>query len=120
MCSTDEQLVAQTLAGDRDAFGDLVHKYQEMVFAYVFQRVRNEVDAQDVVQEIFLRAYRSLYNPRQPDRLQSWLYTIMSNECNRWLARTAKTRQREVLLEDAADDDLQVEPAHTVPPRDGA
>ena len=40
---------------------------------------------------------------------------ISSNECNRWLARTAKTRQREVLLEDAADDDLQVEPAHTVP-----
>ena len=39
----------------------------------------------------------------------------MSNECNRWLARTAKTRQREVLLEDAADGDLRVEPEHTVP-----
>ena len=92
MCSTDEQLVAQTLAGDRDAFRALVHKYQETVFAYVFQRVRNEVDTQDVMQEVFLRAYRGLYNLRHPHRFRSWLYTIMSNECNRWLARTAKTR----------------------------
>lgn len=77
--------------------------------------MRNEVDAQDVIQEVFLRAYRGLYNLRHPHRFRSWLYTIMSNECNRWLARTAKTRQREVLLENAADDDLQVEPAHAVP-----
>ena len=115
MCSADEQLVSQTLAGDRDAFGVLVHKYQEMVFAYAFQKVRNEIDAQDVTQEIFLRAYRSLYKLRHPHRFRSWLYSIMSNECNRWLARAAKTRRREVLLEDAADDDLRVEPAHTVP-----
>ena len=39
MYSADEQLVSQTLAGDRDAFGVLVHKYQDMVFAYVFQKV---------------------------------------------------------------------------------
>ena len=110
-----EQLVAQTLAGDRDAFGVLVHRYQEMVFAYACQKVKNEVDAQDVMQEVFLRAYRHLYELRHLHRFRSWLYTIMSNECNRWLARAAKTRRREVLLEDAADDDLRVEPAHTVP-----
>ena len=120
MYSADEQIVSRTLAGDRDAFGILVHKYQEMVFAYAFQKVRNEADAQDVMQEVFLRAYRNLYALRHPHRFRSWLYTIMSNECNRalWLARAAKTRQREVLLADAADDEPRVEPAQTVPAED--
>ena len=114
MYSADEQVVSQTLAGDRDAFGVLVHKYQEMVFAYAFQKVRNEADAQDVMQEVFLRAYRNLYALRHPHRFRSWLYTIMSNECNRWLARAAKTRQRETMLADAEDNDVGVEPAYAV------
>ena len=82
MYSADEELVSQTLAGDRDAFGVLVHKYQEMVFAYAFQKVRNETDAEDVMQEVFLRAYRNLYALRHPHRFRSWLYTITPNECN--------------------------------------
>ena len=115
MYSADEQLVSQTLAGDRDAFGVLVHRYQEMVFAYAFQKVRNEVDAEDIMQEVFLRAYRNLYSLRHPHRFRSWLYTIMSNECNRWLARAAKTHRSEVQLAHASDDDLRVQPGHTVP-----
>ena len=114
MYSADEQFVSQTLAGDRDAFGVLVHKYQDMVFAYAFQKVRNEADAQDVTQEVFLRAYRNLYALRHPHRFRSWLYTIMSNECNRWLARAAKTRQREMMLADAGDDKQSGDLTHAV------
>ena len=113
MYSPDEKLVAQTLAGDRDAFGVLVHKYQDMVYTYAFQKVRNEADSQDITQEVFLRAYRHLCKLRHPHRFRSWLYTIMSNECNRWLARITEKRQREIALEDATDDALQIEPAHT-------
>ena len=115
MHSTDEQLVSRTLAGDQDAFGELVHKYQQMVFAYAFQKLRNEVDAQDVMQEVFLRAYRNLYGLRHPHRFRSWLYAIMSNECNRWLARAAKIRRHQVQLAQSSGDDLRVEPAYTVP-----
>lgn len=115
MYSSDEKLVSQTLAGDRDAFGLLVRKYQGMVHTYAFQKVRNEADSQDISQEVFLRAYRHLYQLRHPHRFRSWLYTIMTNECNRWLTRVSKKRQREIALEDATDDALQVEPAHTVP-----
>ena len=115
MQSPDEKLVSQTLAGDRDAFGVLVHKYQNMVYTYAFQKVRNEADSQDIAQEVFLRAYRHLCKLRHPHRFRSWLYTIMSNECNRWLARATETRRREIALEDASDDALQVEPAHAVP-----
>ena len=115
MRSDDEKLVSQTLTGDRDAFGVLVHKYQEMVYAYAFQKVRNEEDAQDITQEVFWRAYHHLYQLRQPHRFRSWLYTIMSNECKRWLVSVIKMRQRETALADAADDALRIEPAHTVP-----
>ena len=115
MRSDDEKLVSQTLSGDRDAFGVLVHKYQEMVYAYAFQKVRNEEDAQDVTQEVFWRAYHGLYQLRQPHRFRSWLYTIMSNECKRRLMSVIKTRQRETALEDATDDALRIEPMHTAP-----
>ena len=115
MRSDDEKLVSQTLSGDRDAFGVLVHKYQEMVYAYAFQKVRNEEDAQDITQEVFWRAYHGLYQLRQPHRFRSWLYTIMSNECKRRLVSVIKTRQRETALEDATDDALRIEPMHTTP-----
>ena len=115
MRSDDEKLVSQTLSDDRDAFGVLVHKYQEMVYAYAFQKVRNEADAQDITQEVFWRAYHGLYQLRQPHRFRSWLYTIMSNECKRRLVSVIKTRQRETALEDATDDALRIEPAHTAP-----
>ncbi len=115
MYSADEKLVSQTLAGDRDAFGMLVHKYQDIVYSYAFQKVRNEADAQDIAQEIFLQAYRCLYQLRQPHLFRSWLYTIMSNECKRWLERVTKKRREEIVLEEAADEALRVEPAHSAP-----
>ncbi len=115
MRSDDEKLVSQTLSGDRDAFGVLVHKYQEMVYAYVFQKVQNEEDAQDVTQEVFWRAYHHLYQLRRPHRFRSWLYTIMANQCKRQLMNVTKTRQRETALEDATDDALGTEPAYAVP-----
>ena len=115
MRSDDEKLVSQTLSGDREAFGVLVHKYQEMVYAYAFQKVRNEADAQDITQEVFWRAYHGLYQLRHPHRFRSWLYTIMSNECKRRLVGIIKTRQHETALEAATDDALRIEPAHTTP-----
>ncbi len=115
MYSADEKLVSQTLAGDRDAFGVLMHKYQEMVYAYAFQKVRNEADAQDITQEIFLQAYRHLYQLRHPHLFRSWLYTVMSNECKRWLVRVTKRRRREIVLEEAGDETSLIEPAHDVP-----
>ena len=115
MFSPDEKLVSQTLGGDRDAFGVLVHKYQEMVYTYAFHKVRNEVDAQDITQEVFLLAYRRLYQLRHPHLFRSWLYTIMSNECKRWLERVTKKRRSEIILEEATDEALQIEPAHTAP-----
>ena len=115
MYSADEKLVSQTLTGDRDAFGVLVHKYQDMVYTYAFQKVRNEADAQDITQEVFIRAYRRLFKLRHPHLFRTWLYTIMSNECKRWMERVMKKRRREIVLEEVAEDTLKIEPAHAAP-----
>ena len=115
MYSADEKLVSQTLTGDREAFGVLVHKYQDMVYTYAFQKVRNEADAQDITQEVFIRAYRRLFKLRHPHLFRTWLYTIMSNECKRWMERVMKKRKREIILEEAAEDALKIEPPHAAP-----
>ncbi|MDE0185892.1 MAG: sigma-70 family RNA polymerase sigma factor [Candidatus Poribacteria bacterium] len=115
MYTADEKLVSQTLAGDRDAFGVLVHKYQDMVYTYAYQKVRNAADSQDITQEVFLKAFRHLQKLRHPHLFRSWLYTIMSNECKRWLERVTNKRRREIALEQAVDDSLQIQPEHTVP-----
>lgn len=112
----DDALVRYCLEGDTDAFGVLVYKYQQMVYAYAFQKVRNDADAKDIVQEVFLRAYRHLDKLKFPHKFRTWLYTIMSNECKRWLARTAK--DREIRLEDMADAVVQIEPEHARNPED--
>ena len=104
MHTADEKLVSQTLAGDRDAFGVLVHKYQDMVYTYAYQKVRNVADSQDITQEVFLKAFRHLQKLRHPHLFRSWLYTIMSNECKRWLVRVMKRRRHEIALEQAVDD----------------
>ena len=112
MNSEDAILVDHCLSGDTDAFGVLVHKYQEMVYAYAFQKVRNDADAKDIMQEVFLRAYRHLGSLRSPHQFRTWLYTIMSNECKRWLAQEAKSLSCKAQVKEAADAVPQVEPEY--------
>lgn len=118
----DEQLISQTLQGDGDAFRVLVERYQERVYAYTLGQLRNPTDAQDVVQEIFLRVYRHLDQLRHPHLFRTWLYTIVSNECNRWLVRVTQKRQRELpieLVEETEQEDaVLVTPEHTLPTTD--
>src|SRR5689334_11869160 len=55
--ATDQELVARCRAGERDAFGELVDRYQQRLVRYVRGLVGNEEDARDVAQEAFVRAY---------------------------------------------------------------
>ena len=72
----DATLVARALAGDRVAFGDLIERHEAIVGALVRQRVPRRQDAEDVVQEAFLKSYRSLRSLRDASRFGPWLYGI--------------------------------------------
>ena len=107
--SDDETLIHHCLAGDESAFGFLVHKYKELVYAYAFQKVSNYADAEDITQEVFIRSYRNLGKLRYPHNFRSWLYTIGANECKRHLAKRLRRQEREFSLDDAPEEALGCE-----------
>ncbi len=77
----DSLWVEQTLAGDQDAFGNLVLRYERDVFNLTYRMLNNRGEAEDAAQEAFLRAYANLdrYDPARP--FKTWLLSIASNHC---------------------------------------
>lgn len=73
--------VARTLAGDRAAFNGLVERYAGAVYNHAYRMLNNRQDAEDAVQEIFLRAYTRLESFDQTRRFITWLLTIAANYC---------------------------------------
>lgn len=70
-------LVRAAQAGDREAFGELVRRFDRPLFAAALRRVRNHAEAQDLVQEVFVMALRKIGQLRQPEAFGSWLRTIL-------------------------------------------
>jgi len=79
MESTDEAAVARAKAGDRDAFRVLVERHSRFLFRLAFRMTGNQQDAEDVVQESFLRAYRQLGRFDQRASFATWMHRIASN-----------------------------------------
>jgi RNA polymerase sigma-70 factor, ECF subfamily len=76
---TDAAVVAQVLAGDRDAFRVLVERHSRSIFRVVFRMTGNQQDAEELVQETFLRAYKSLPRFELRANFSTWLYRIAIN-----------------------------------------
>ena len=81
-----EQLpVAAARAGSSDAWDALFQRYQLPLYAYVFELIRSEQPALDVVQETFISATRNLTSLRDDDRFGCWLFSIAHRKCvDRW------------------------------------
>ena len=94
------------LQGDQAAFDFLVNKYKEVVHAYAYHKVGDYQDAQDIAQEAFIKAYSKLGQLKWPHRFQSWLYTIISNECKMWRRSHSEERDRETPWENVPVEDL--------------
>ena len=90
---TDQELVSACLAGNRDAFAQLVHRYQDSVFGLAVSMTKNHADAADMAQDAFVRAYTKLdqYNPEY--NFRSWLLRICANRTKN-LFRKRVNRQR--------------------------
>jgi RNA polymerase sigma-70 factor (ECF subfamily) len=75
----DAALARRAGSGEAEAFGVLYDRYVDAVYRYVFYRVRNEAEAEDVTSEVFMRALRAIpkYEPRQA--FLAWLYRIARN-----------------------------------------
>jgi RNA polymerase sigma-70 factor, ECF subfamily len=76
----DEQIIKQVKSGDTDSFGILYDQYSEVIFRYVYSHLENRLDAEDLTEEIFLRAWRAL--PKYDERglpFSAFLFRIARN-----------------------------------------
>ena len=92
MVGSDADAVARARAGDDDAFRVLVERYSRRIFGLAFRMTGNEHDAEDVVQETFLRAFRRLKQFESRANFGSWLYRIAVN-CSFDFMRTRQRRE---------------------------
>ena len=106
-------VLARARQGDSDAFRALVEKHSRSVFRLAFRMTGNEQDAEDVVQESFLRAYRQLARFESRADFGTWLYRIVSN-CSVDLMRSKQARHDQV-RGDSLDERALELPAVNVP-----
>ncbi|MFQ6044738.1 MAG: sigma-70 family RNA polymerase sigma factor [Gemmatimonadales bacterium] len=76
---TDSETVAAYLAGRREAFDELVDRYQKRLLNFVARTIGDRERAEDLVQEVFIRVHRHIHRFDQSKKFSTWIYTIASN-----------------------------------------
>jgi RNA polymerase sigma-70 factor (ECF subfamily) len=94
---TDEELVRRSKEDDERAFGELVSRYESKVYSLALRMVRNPEDAEDVLQDTFLRAYRGIKSFQGASTFSTWIYRITANSA---LMRLRKKQLPTVSIED--------------------
>ncbi len=103
MEASDAAQVAQALAGDQDAFRALVERHSGSLFRLAYRMTGNEHDAEEVVQETFLRAYRRLNRFELRASFGTWIYRIGVN-CSLDLMRKVRAERRQKVTDDSAEE----------------
>jgi RNA polymerase sigma-70 factor (ECF subfamily) len=101
--ASDAELVRRVRAGDTGAYGALVARYRDRLGRYAVHMLGNREDAEEALQDAFVRGYRSLERCTDPERFGAWLYGILVNRCRTTGARAAR-RGRLFVRDDAALD----------------
>ena len=74
---SDIELIEQTLAGDQSAYADLVKRHQRFVFTLALRFAKTREDAEEIAQDCFIKAYRSLGTFQRNSKFTTWLYSIV-------------------------------------------
>ena len=95
-----DRLVLEAKRGDPWAFGRLFDEYHEPIYRFIANRVNRPTDAEDLVQETFLRAYRGFAGFEEGTNLKAWMYRILTNT----FINAYRKKQREPVT--VADDEI--------------
>ncbi len=98
---SDGLLVRRVLAGESRAYEGLVARYRDRLGRYATRMLGNVADAEEALQDTFVRGYRSLARCTEPERFGAWLFGILVNRCRTLGAQRAR-RQRVVVHDEAA------------------
>lgn len=85
----DQQIITSVLAGDRDAFGVLIHRYSDPLYRHAMGMTGSPDVAEDILQQSFIKAYNHLGEVR--GRFDAWLFRIVANGCKDWLKNIRRT-----------------------------
>jgi RNA polymerase sigma-70 factor (ECF subfamily) len=96
----EPQLIAAVLAGETELFHELIRPHERSVFAMAMALLKDEADAEDAMQETFLKAFRGLASFRGDAKFSTWLISIVLNE-----ARGKLRRKKLVSLDEEPDED---------------
>ncbi len=77
--ASDQQLIMDYLAGDEKSLEILIHRYLKPIYSFVYRYVGDEQEAEDVTQEVFVRAWRNLKKFDQKKKFKTWIFSIAKN-----------------------------------------
>jgi RNA polymerase sigma-70 factor (ECF subfamily) len=84
---SDSEIISLVLSGDHNAYATLVERYKSYVFTLTLRFTKNREDAEEVSQDIFIKAYRSLADFKGTAKFSTWLYTIVNTTCITFLRK---------------------------------
>jgi RNA polymerase sigma-70 factor (ECF subfamily) len=97
---TDGEIIGRVCGGETRMFDELVRRYQDQVYGMAARFVGQAADAEDIAQEVFLKAFRGLRGFKGDAKFSTWLYRITFNLCTDWLRRNRKPGRAESPFED--------------------
>jgi RNA polymerase sigma-70 factor, ECF subfamily len=105
----EEEMIAAILAGETQLYHDLIRPHERSVYQIALTYLKNQSDAEDVAQEAFVRAFRSLSSFRAEAKFSTWLISITVNEARNRLRR--KSLLRIDSLDTSSEDGKAISPA---------
>lgn len=94
--STDEQLVREIITGNSECYREIVSRYQTKVFSVAFKVARNQKDAEDIAQDVFLKVYHSLHQFKGDSSFSTWIYRVTMNKALDWKRKQERSVSREI------------------------
>ena len=87
---SDRELIKKSLQGDKNSLELLIKKYLKPIYSFSFNLLRDQEDAQDLTQEIFLKMWKNLKNFDENQNFKSWLFKIAKNSCIDFIRKKKK------------------------------
>ena len=96
----DDEIIKECLSGNTDSYKNLVDKYQIRIINTCYKYTKNIIDAEDVAQEVFLKAFQNLSSFKSDSKFYSWIYRIAVNTSLNYINSKEKRNEKETISEE--------------------
>jgi RNA polymerase sigma-70 factor (ECF subfamily) len=84
---TDIDIISAVLRGNQQAYAEIIKRYKAFVFTLVLRYIKSREDAEELAQDVFVKAYRALADFKGDSKFSTWLYTIVTTTCISFLRK---------------------------------